>query len=89
MVVRKIIKKIEENIFLKDMLRYEKTPEEAIEVAKVTGIKFIPEDLVKLKVKILELIDLPARMPEKVELEPLEEGILMKAYKTKIYLKRR
>jgi len=89
MVVQTILKKILENIYLKDTLGYEKGYQENVEVAKITSIKFAPEDLVKLKVKLLELIEIPARVPERVELEPLEEGILMKAYKAKIYLKRR
>jgi len=87
MVLSYIIQKIYNNLVLKDTLRYEKGLNN-IEVAKVTSLKFVPEDLVKKKVKLLELIDIPAKVPEDIELEPLEEGVLMRAYKAKIYLKR-
>jgi len=88
MVLSYIIKNIHNNLVLKDTLRYEKGLNN-IEVAKVTSLKFVSEDLVKKKVKLLELIDIPAKVPEKVELEPLEEGVLLRAYKAKIYLKKR
>jgi len=88
MILSYIIQNIHNNLVLKDTLRYEKG-QNNIEVAKVTSLKFVSENLVKKKVKLLEMIDIPANIPEKVELEPLEEGILMRAYKAKIYLKKR
>jgi len=81
-------KHIVSNMIVKDTLKYGKGANNNIEIAKVASLKFVPERLVEKKVKLLELIDIPARIPEKVELEPLEEGVLMNAYKAKIYLKK-
>lgn len=86
MPIMMLVKAIQENLFLKDTMRYEKGGTENIEIAKVTSIKFVPENLVKLKVKLLEVVDVPAKLPIDVELEPMEEGVLLRAYKARIKL---